>query len=56
MGGAETVKEVNERQMGGNGGQMGDAAQVHRFLGVCGSKQACARLTARHHVLMVAED
>ena len=56
VGGAEAVKEVDERHARLDGRQMGDSAEVHDFLRVGLSQHGEAGLAAGHNVGMVAED
>ena len=56
MGGAKPVEKVQEGDAALDGRQMGHGAQIHDLLRVGGCQQRKSRLTAGHHVLMVAED
>ena len=56
VGGAEAVKEVDERHARLDGRQMRDSAEVHDFLRVGLSQHGEAGLAAGHNVGMVAED
>ena len=56
VGGAETVEEVQERNAGLDGDQVGDAGQVHHFLNGTGGQHGESGLAGGHDVLVVAED
>ena len=56
MAGAETVEEVQERHFGFESGEVGDQSQIHNFLNGIAGQHGEARLSARHDVLMVAEN
>ena len=54
--GAEAVKEVQERHLCLQRGQVRDEREVHDLLNRAGSEHRKAGLAAGHYVLMVAED
>ena len=54
--GTETVKEVQERYMAFDGGQVSNSRHVHNFLYAAFSQQGKARLTASHNVTVIAEN
>ena len=56
MRSAETVEEVQERHAALDGSQVSHTCQVHHLLHAALSQHREARLTACHHVLVVAED
>ena len=56
MRGAETVKEVDEGDAALDGGEVGDTGQIHYLLYRTFGEHGEAGLTARHDVLVVAED
>ena len=56
VGGPETVEVVQEGHSGLDGGQVGDSAHVHNFLGVGGSQHRETGLAAGHYVGVVSED
>ena len=56
VGGAETVKEVQERQAALDGCKVSHGAEVHRLLRVIRYQEIEAGGTGSHHVLMVAKD
>ncbi|GFI56242.1 hypothetical protein IMSAG013_01298 [Clostridiales bacterium] len=56
MRGAETVKEVQERNAAFNGCQMCNGTEVHNFLGVGFSEHCITGLTACINIGMVAEN
>ena len=56
VGGPEAVKEVDEGDLAGDGGQMGHGGQVHDLLHVALGQHGEAGLTAGHDVGVVAED
>ncbi len=56
VGGPEAVKEVDEGDLAGDGGQMGHGGQVHDFLHVALGQHGEAGLTAGHDVGVIAED
>ena len=56
VGGAETVKEVNERHAALNGSQVGDSRKVHHLLHRAFAQHGEARLAAGHDVAVVTED
>ena len=56
MAGAETVKEMHEGHPGLDGGEMGHGGQVHALLHAGGGQLGEARLTAGHHIGVVAEN
>ena len=56
MRSSETVEVVQEGHSGLDGGQVGDSAHVHNFLGVGGSQHRETGLAAGHYVGVVSED
>ena len=56
MGGTEAVKEVDERNLAFNRGQMRNRGQIHNFLRVGFAQHGKTGLTAGHHVGVVTED
>ena len=50
MRGTEAVKEVEERNLALNGGQMGHRSKIHNLLDIAFCKHCKARLAARHNV------
>ena len=56
MAGTEAVEEVDERNPAFDGSQMGNAGQVHDFLGVGFCQHGAAGGTGAHDVLVVAEN
>ena len=50
MRGTEAVKEIEERNLALNGGQMGDRSKIHNLLDIAFCKHCKARLAARHNV------
>ena len=50
MRSTETVKEVEERNLALNGGQMGDRSKIHNLLDIAFRKHCKARLATRHNV------
>ena len=53
---AETVKEVHERNTGFHRGVLSNRRHILRFLNVVGAQHRKARLTASHHVGVIAEN
>ena len=53
---AETVEEIDERHTGLEGSQVGNSRHIHHLLHGTFAKHGEARLTAGHHVLVVAEN
>ena len=56
VGGPEAVEEMQERDLGPQGGQVGDDGQVLGFLDRAGAGQGEAGVAGRHDVAVVAED
>ena len=56
MRGAEAVEEVYERHAAFDSGEVCHRSEVHDFLDAAGGQHGEARLTAGHHVGMVAEN
>ena len=56
VGGTEAVKEVQERNLAFDRGQMRDGGEVHDFLRVGFAQHGKAGLTASHDVGMIAEN
>ena len=56
VGGAKTIKEVQERDPTFDGRQMGHAGQVHNFLHTAGGQHGEAGLAAVHHIAVITED
>ena len=56
VGGAEAVKEVDERDLAGKSGQMRHGGEIHDLLHVALAEHGEAGLTAGHDVGVVAED
>ena len=56
VGSAETIKEMQERDAGTDGAQMGHRCHIGALLHAAGAEHGKARLTAVHHVRMIAED
>ena len=56
MRGTETVEEVYEGHAGLQCCQVGNGCQVHYFLYRSGAEHGKTRLTAGHHILVIAED
>ena len=54
--GAEAVEEVHKRHAAFDGGEVCHRGEVHDFLDAAGGQHGEARLTAGHHVGVVAED
>lgn len=55
MAGTETIEEIDERNPSFNGSQMGNACQVHDFLGIGFCQHGAAGGPGAHHVLVVTE-
>ena len=56
MAGAETVKEMQERDAGLDSAQVGHSRQIGGLLDAAAGEHGKARLAAVHHVGMIAED
>ena len=56
VGGAETVKEMDEGNAALDGSQMGHAGQIHDLLHAAGGQHGKTGLAAVHHVAVVAEN
>ena len=56
MRGSETIKEMQERHPGFDGGQMGNASQVHDFLNRVGRQHGKSGLAGSHDVGMVPKN
>jgi len=54
--GAETVEEVQHRDVSGQGGRLGDEGEVLRLLHRVGGQQGEAIAAAGHDVAVIAED
>ena len=56
VAGAETVKEVHDRQAALNSGKVGNCGQVHNFLRSAGSQHGKACGAAGHNVRVITKD
>ena len=54
--GAETIKEMQNRQAANQGRSMGNQGKVHRFLHRAGAEHGKTGLAHRHHITVITKN